>query len=60
MAGVSSEIEKLKSRRLELAGMVNATRDPERKDDLRAEMERLQKQIETLEKFYNRKTKSSR
>ena len=51
---LDSEIEKLKARRVELSGKVNITRDADEKEDLRQEMSRLQRQIETLEKFYRK------
>ncbi len=51
---VSSEIEKLKARRVELASRVNITKDGEEKEEIRLQIERLQKQIDTLEKFYKK------
>lgn len=55
MADLSSEIEKLKARRVDLACRINITRDPDEKEEMRLQVERLQKQIETLEKFYGKK-----
>lgn len=53
--GLDSEIEKLKAKRVELASRVNITRDNEEKEELRLQIERLQKQIDTLEKYYKKR-----
>ncbi len=52
---LSSELDKMKSRRVELATKMNITRDESEKQEIRDEIERLQKQIDTLEKFYKNK-----
>lgn len=52
---VASEIEKLKARKIDLSNRINLTRDSDEKEELRSQIERIQKQIETLEKFYTRK-----
>lgn len=49
--GLDSEIEKLRAKRVELASKVNITRDNEEKEELRSHIERLQRQIETLERM---------
>ena len=49
-----SEIDKLKARRVELASKVNVTRDSDEKEELKTQIERLQKQIDMLEKFYRK------
>ena len=51
---LSSEIEKLKARRMELASKVNVTRDSDEKEELKMQIERLQKQIDMLERFYKK------
>jgi len=51
---LASELEKLKSRRVELASRSNITRDGDEKEEIKLQIERLQKQIDTLEKFYGK------
>lgn len=55
---MASEIERLKSRRVELASKMNMTKDNDEKEDLKMEIESLQKQIDTLEKFWGRKVEA--
>lgn len=49
---INSAIEKLKERRVQLAGRANITKDADEKEELKQEVQRLQKQIETLEKYW--------
>lgn len=51
----SYEIEKLKARRVELASRANITRDSDEKEDIKLQIERLQRQIDTLEKYYGKR-----
>ena len=51
MSEVSEEIERLKMKKVELANKANMTTDFEEKEDLKTQIDQLQKQIETLEKF---------
>ena len=48
---VESEIERLKLRKVELTSKLNITDDYDEKEDLREDIERIQKQIDTLEIF---------
>ena len=52
---LSYEIEKLKARRVELASKANIARDRDEKEELKMQIERLQKQIDMLEKYYGKK-----
>lgn len=57
MKGVdlSSELDKMKTRRIELATKINIIRDESERQQIRDEIDRLQRQIDTLEKFYKNK-----
>ncbi len=48
---VDIEIEKLKAKKIGLANKINLTRDFEEKEELQKEVERIQNQIDVLEKF---------
>jgi len=48
---VDIEIEKLKAKKIGLANKINLTRDFEEKEELQKEVERIQNQIDILEKF---------
>lgn len=48
---VDSEIEKLKTKKIEIANRINLTTDFEEKEELQREVERIQAQIDVLEKF---------
>lgn len=48
---VDSEIEKLKAKKIEIANRINLTTDFEEKEELQREIERIQAQIEILEKL---------
>ncbi len=49
---VKEELEKLKAKKLELLTRLNLTDDEIEKANLKEEIERIDKQIETLEKYY--------
>ena len=48
---LNSQLDALKSKRVELATKVNMTKDPDERESLKEEINVLQKQIDTLEKF---------
>jgi hypothetical protein len=48
---VEEEIEKLKMRRIELTTEMNSAYDYEEREELKGELEKLQRQIEVLEKL---------
>lgn len=48
---IEGEIEKLKLKKVELTNKLNITDDYDEKEDLRADIERIQNQIDILEKF---------
>ena len=48
---IEREIEKLKMKKVELANRINLTRDFEEREELQREIDRIQAQIEILEKF---------
>jgi hypothetical protein len=48
---VDSEIEKLKTKKIEIANKIKLTTDFEEKEKLRKEIEKIQAQIEILEKL---------
>lgn len=52
---LASEIEKLKTRRVELASKANIAKDNDEKEEIKSQVERLQKQIDILEKFFKKK-----
>jgi len=52
MAGdIDAEIQKLKVKKLELTNKLNVSDDFDEKEEIRNDIQRLQQQIETLEKF---------
>lgn len=51
MNEIEQEIEKLKIKKVELVNRINIASDFEEREDLQAQADRIQKQIETLEKF---------
>ncbi len=51
MNEIETEIEKLKMKKIELVNKINITSDFEEKEELQAQVDQMQKQIETLEKF---------
>lgn len=57
MNDIEREIEKLKMRKLELANKMSVTIDVDEREELQLEIDRLQAQIDTLERF--RKKQSS-
>jgi hypothetical protein len=48
---VGAEVERLKIKKIELANRLNLTDDYDEKEELRLGIERIQKQIDTLEKL---------
>ena len=48
---VEAEVEKLRIKKIELANRLNLTNDYDEKEELRSDIERIQKQIDTLERF---------
>jgi len=48
---IDSEIEKLKLRKVELTSKMNVTTDFDEKEELKLDIQRIQQQIDTLEKF---------
>lgn len=48
---IDLEIEKLKEKKIEIANKINLTSDFEEKEELQREIERIQAQIDILEKF---------
>jgi len=48
---VDVEIEKLKAKRIEIANKINLTTDFDEKEELKRDIERIQNQINILEKF---------
>lgn len=52
---LAAELEKLKSRLDGLSTRMKITRDHAEKEDLRQEMEKLQAQIEILQRYYGSK-----
>ena len=48
---VEGEIERLKLRKVELTNRLNIIDDYDEKEDLREDIERIQKQIDILERF---------
>jgi hypothetical protein len=48
---LNAEIEKLKLKKVELINKISLTTDFDEREELDKQMERIQKQIETLEKF---------
>lgn len=50
-ADVEDEIEKLKMKKIEITNRMNLAVSFDEKEELKDEIERIQKQIETLEKF---------
>lgn len=48
---IDVEIEKLHGKKIELASRINIVHDADKKDEMRLEIERLQKQIDVLERF---------
>jgi hypothetical protein len=48
---VELEMERLKEKKIEVANKINLTTDFEEKEELKKELERIQMQIDTLEKF---------
>lgn len=48
---IDAEIGKLKARKLELTNKLNISDDFDEREELRLDMQRIQQQIETLEKF---------
>jgi len=56
MSEIEEEIEKLKMKKIELVSKINLTTDFDEKEELQQQVERIQNQIDTLEKF---KKKSS-
>lgn len=48
---VEEEIEKLKMKKIEITNRMNLAISFDEKEELKDEIERIQKQIETLEKF---------
>ncbi len=51
MNDIEAEIEKLKLKKIELVNRINITSEFEEKEDLQSQVDQIQKQIETLEKF---------
>ncbi len=51
MRDVESEIEKLKSKKLELTTKLTQSEDFEEKEKLREEIKRIEKEIKILERF---------
>lgn len=51
MNDIEAEIEKLKMKKIELVNRINITSEFEEKEDLQTQVDQIQKQIETLEKF---------
>lgn len=52
---VSSEVEKLKLRKIDLTNKMNLTSDFEEKEEMESQIKIIQNQIETLEKFVGKK-----
>ena len=50
---LKEEIEKLKAKKLELLTRANLSNDEAEKEEIKEEIKRIEKQIETLEKYYN-------
>lgn len=48
---IEGEIERLKLKKVELINKLNITDDYDEKEEIRADVERIQNQIDTLEKF---------
>ena len=48
---IEDEIERLKAKKLELTNKINLTSDFEEREDLRAQVKKIEEQIRTLEKF---------
>lgn len=48
---IDSEIEKLKLRKVGLTSKMNVTTDFDEKEELKLDVQRIQQQIDTLEKF---------
>lgn len=48
---IDAEIGKLKSKKLELTNKLNITNDFEEKEEIRLDIQRIQQQIDTLEKY---------
>ncbi|MEM5801891.1 MAG: hypothetical protein QXQ18_00690 [Candidatus Aenigmatarchaeota archaeon] len=48
---VEEEIEKLKSKKMELVNKINLTLDFEERDNLEKEVEKIEEQIQLLEKM---------
>jgi len=51
MSEVQEEIERLRLKKVELANKINFTTDFEEKEELQLQLAKIQKQIETLERF---------
>jgi len=51
MEEIELEIERLKSKKVELVSKLNLTSDFEEKEDLQEQLERIEKQIAMLERF---------
>jgi len=48
---IQEEIEKLEAKKIELINRINLSEDEVEKDELRKEVERIEKQIEMLKRF---------
>ena len=48
---VQEEVERLKARKVELVNKMNLLQSFDEKEEMQNEIDRIQKQIETLEKF---------
>lgn len=48
---IEGEIERLKLKKVELINKLNITDDYDEKEEIRADVERIESQIDTLEKF---------
>ncbi len=51
MNEIESEIEKLKMKRVELVNRMNITSEFDEKEELQIQVNQIQKQIDTLERF---------
>ena len=48
---IQEEIEKLEAKKIELINRINLSEDEVEKDELRKEVEKIEKQIEMLKRF---------
>jgi hypothetical protein len=48
---IEEEIERLKIRKIEITNKINLISNFDEKEEMKSEVQRIQKQIETLEKF---------